>query len=177
MVFLFLSKRFLPLVCVCEFLLVLLLCLFYIRGSFDERPPPPLTREHTSSHHCRVGFVGACLKLAQDFDPQRFESLKWMLANTGMRDMGFDFEDVGMPDKVQQLSCTRHSTDTVVVAHPRPCYPVRIIKTCHEDDASSNRTIQGKGLKQLSNADPAQVSVRTLFPKFAFRYIPAEVVK
>eukprot|EP00904_Undaria_pinnatifida_P009477 jgi/Undpi1/565/HiC_scaffold_10.g04029.m1 len=41
----------------------------------------------------------AALRDLQDFDPQRFESLKWMLANTGMRDMGFDFEDVGEPDR------------------------------------------------------------------------------
>ncbi|CAM9525155.1 unnamed protein product [Scytosiphon promiscuus] len=39
------------------------------------------------------------LRDLQDFDPQTFESLKWMLANTGMREMGFDFEDVGQPDK------------------------------------------------------------------------------
>eukprot|EP00752_Nemacystus_decipiens_P001338 g1328.t1 len=39
------------------------------------------------------------LRDLQDFDPHTFESLKWMLANTGMRDMGFDFEDVGLPDK------------------------------------------------------------------------------
>ncbi|CAM9354654.1 unnamed protein product [Ectocarpus sp. 6 AP-2014] len=39
------------------------------------------------------------LRDLQDFDSQSFESLKWMLANTGMRDMGFDFEDVGLPDK------------------------------------------------------------------------------
>ncbi|CAN0228569.1 unnamed protein product [Ectocarpus sp. 8 AP-2014] len=39
------------------------------------------------------------LRDLQDFDSQSFESLKWMLANTGMRDMGFDFEDIGLPDK------------------------------------------------------------------------------
>eukprot|EP00903_Cladosiphon_okamuranus_P007175 g6967.t1 len=39
------------------------------------------------------------LRDLQDFDPQTFESLKWMLANTGMRDMGFDFDEVGLPDK------------------------------------------------------------------------------
>lgn len=46
-------------------------------------------------------WVSSHEKTAQDFDPQSFESLKWMLANTGMRDMGFDFEDVGLPDKVR----------------------------------------------------------------------------
>lgn len=51
-------------------------------------------------------FLCFCFPLVstvQDFDPQQCESLKWMLANTGMRDMGFDFEDIGLPDKVTDL--------------------------------------------------------------------------
>lgn len=40
------------------------------------------------------------LQFAQDLDTHLFESLKWMLATTGIRDCGFDFEDVGQPDKV-----------------------------------------------------------------------------
>lgn len=39
----------------------------------------------------------------QDYDPQQFESLKWMLDNSGARDWGLDFEDVGQPDRVRRL--------------------------------------------------------------------------
>lgn len=39
----------------------------------------------------------------QDFDSQTFESLKWMMANTGARDWGFHFEDIGQPDKVRHV--------------------------------------------------------------------------
>ena len=42
-----------------------------------------------------------CDLSAQEFDPQRFENLKWVLANPGIREMDFDFEDVGEPDRVR----------------------------------------------------------------------------
>ena len=48
------------------------------------------------SSHLHVPLPG----VEQDFDPQTFESLKWMLANTGARDWGFHFEDIGQPEKV-----------------------------------------------------------------------------
>lgn len=70
---------------------------------FDERfprPRPPLLHTRAAPLLHFIAGVSETHALLQDFDPQRFESLKWMLTNTGMRDMGFDFEDVGLPDKV-----------------------------------------------------------------------------
>lgn len=55
----------------------------------------------------------------QDFDPQAFESLKWMMANTGARDWGFHFEDIGQPDKV------RHVEQTISAS----CVSWRVAKT------------------------------------------------
>lgn len=41
----------------------------------------------------------------QDYDPQTFDGLKWVLADPGMRDLGFHFEDVGQKEKVRDVLC------------------------------------------------------------------------
>lgn len=90
-------------VCVCaRAARVVFFSLFFCSARMVPWPPPPYTH---APHLCRICLVGVSEThaLLQDFDPQRFESLKWMLTNTGMRDMGFDFEDVGLPDKVQHF--------------------------------------------------------------------------
>ena len=77
--------------------------LFYLNVP-TPTPTPSLVSTHATAAAAAANtllFLLLPLLLnMQDFDPQRFESLKWMLANTGMRDMGFDFEDVGEPDRV-----------------------------------------------------------------------------